>query len=64
MARLRHLMTRSGYQKCNYSPVESDRRKEVTLALSSADATPLYGFILLPGTISRMAPSAGRRRWS
>jgi hypothetical protein len=42
----------NGYQKCNYSPVESDRRKEVTLALSSADASPLYGFILLPGTIS------------
>ena len=32
--------------------LESDRRKEVTLALSSADPSPLYGFILLPGTIS------------
>ena len=36
----------------NYSPVVSDRRKASILALSSADASPPYGFILLPGTIS------------
>ena len=28
----------------------SDRRKETMLALSAADASPLNGFMLLPGT--------------
>jgi len=35
-----------------YSPVPSESKKLITLALSSADASPPYGFILLPGTIS------------
>jgi len=34
-----------------FSPVAPDTKKAITLALSSADASPLNGFILFPGTI-------------
>jgi hypothetical protein len=33
------------------SSVVPDTKKVITLALSSADASPLNGFILFPGTI-------------
>jgi hypothetical protein len=38
--------------KWNYSPLVSDCKKAITLARSSADASPPYGFMLLPSTIS------------
>jgi hypothetical protein len=38
--------------KRNYLPLESERKKAITLTLSSTDASPPYGFMLLPGTIS------------
>ena len=41
----------SSHQR-HYLPLESERKKAITLTLSSADASPPYGFMLLPGTIS------------
>ena len=41
----------SSHQR-HYLPLESERKKATTLTLSTADASPPYGFMLLPGTIS------------
>jgi hypothetical protein len=49
------------------SSVVPDTKKVITLALSSADASPLNGFILFPGTIcSGLAwdEPKGERLWS